>query len=93
MKGVVACATAIASPAGEKATSLPPPVGSVAGLAYLIPKPVPTLQGYTEMKGVPECATAMTLPAGLKATPLPEVPGNVAGSVYLVPKPVLTFQG
>jgi hypothetical protein len=33
------CAIAISAPLGEKATPKAAPVGSVAGLAYLVPKP------------------------------------------------------
>ena len=40
MNGVVSCATAIALPDGEKATPMPMPVGSVAGLANFTPKPL-----------------------------------------------------
>ena len=84
---------AIASPAGLKATLLPVSVGSVTGLAYLVPKPLPTLQGYAVIKGVVPCATAIALLAGLKATPKALAGGSVAGLAYLVPKPVLTFHG
>ena len=69
------------------------PVGSVAGSVYLVPKPVPTFQGYTEIKGVVECPNVIASPVALKATPLPGPVGSVAGLAYLVPKPVLTFHG
>jgi hypothetical protein len=76
----------MASPAGLNDTLLLSPVGSVAGLANLVPKPDAD-QGYAETNGFVECATAMALPAGLKATPLPRPVGAVAGSANLVPKP------
>ena len=41
IKGVVAWATAILAPLGLKATPSASPVGSVAGLAYFVPNPVP----------------------------------------------------
>ena len=44
MKGVVGCATASASPEGEKATPKPLPAGKVAGFENLVPNPEP-LQG------------------------------------------------
>jgi hypothetical protein len=37
--------TAIASPAGEKATDNPPLPGNVVGLLYLVPNPEPGVQG------------------------------------------------
>jgi hypothetical protein len=40
-EGELPCATAIASPAGEKATPPPAPVGKMPGLVYLVPKPEP----------------------------------------------------
>ena len=39
MRGVVLCAMAIAEPSAENATELPVEAGTVAGLAYLVPKP------------------------------------------------------
>ena len=44
MNGVVVCAIAMFKPSGLKDTLRPLPVGSVAGLAYLVPNPEP-LQG------------------------------------------------
>lgn len=64
---------------------LPVPVGKVAGLAYLVPKPAD--QGYTETKGVVKCATAIAVPAELKSTPYALPVGSVAGLEYLLPKP------
>ena len=39
MRGVVACATAIAEPSGLNATPRPVPAGDVAGSANFTPKP------------------------------------------------------
>ena len=75
------CATAIASPAGLKATPSPLPLGNVAGLVYLTPKPAAD-QGYAVMWGLRSCPTAIASPDGLKATPRPKPPGNVAELVY-----------
>jgi hypothetical protein len=59
MNGEVSeCVTAMASPVGEKATSLPVLGGSVAGLANFVPKPDDD-HGKAEMNGVVLCATAM----------------------------------
>jgi hypothetical protein len=57
--------------ASEKATLLPLPVGIVVGLAYLVPKPDPTVQGYALTGNmVPALpATAIVSPAGEKETP------------------------
>ena len=81
----------MALPAGLNATSLPAVPGNVAGLVYLVPKPVAD-QGYAEMNGEVACAIAIALPAGLKARSLPVPVGSVAGSANLVPKPVLLLQ-
>jgi hypothetical protein len=77
--------TAIESPSGLKATLRPKFVGSVAGSAYLVPKPELD-HGYARMKGVTLLVTAIAEPSGLKATPLLVFPGSVAGLAYLVPK-------
>lgn len=61
--------------------------GSVAGLAYLVPKPDAD-QLYALIKGVIACDTAIALPIGLKATPVAELGGSVAGFAYLAPNPV-----
>lgn len=62
MKGVVACATAMS--AADRATPLPSPVGKVAGLANLVPKP--EVKGYAETEGEVTWATARKL---FKTTP------------------------
>ncbi len=77
-KGVVACARPTSDPLGLKAIPVPALVGSVAGLAYLVPKP-PLDHGYMETKGVVVCARPTSDPLGLKAIPLPPPVGNVAG--------------
>ena len=69
MRGELVCATAIAEPLGLKATSLPAPVGSVAGSVYT-PRNPPLPHEYTVTKGVVLCATANALGAVL---PSPEV--------------------
>jgi len=87
MRGEVSCATAIADPSRENATLLQKsPVGSVAGLAYLVPNPEPD-QGYAMTNGALSFATAIADPSGEKATPRPVNPGSVAGLAYLVPNP------
>ena len=93
MKGVVWCTTAIDVPAGLNATLKLLLAGSVAGLVYLVPKPVLTFHGYAETKGEVVCAKAIEVPAGLNATPLPLPVGSVAGSVYLAPKPAPPLHG
>ena len=42
----------MAFPNAEKDISCPVPAGSVAGFAYLAPKPVTEDHGYAETKGV-----------------------------------------
>ena len=84
---MVRCATAIADPSGLKETPLLWPAGSVAGLVYLVPNPLPD-QGYAVIKGVVACATAMVDPSGLKDTPKLVFAGKVAGLVYFVPNPL-----
>ena len=88
MNGVVVWLTAMASPAGLKATLSPSAVGNVAGSVHFTPNPVAADQGYAVMNGVLLWLTAMASPAGLKATPLPAPVGNVAGLLYFTPKPV-----
>jgi len=58
INGVVACATATASPLGENATPLPVDTGSVAGSAYFVPNPM-ELHGYANINGEIENANAM----------------------------------
>jgi hypothetical protein len=55
----------MASPAGEKATSLPVAVGRVTGFVYFVPKPAFEENEYAEMYGEAACAKAMTPVVGV----------------------------
>jgi hypothetical protein len=93
MLGLKPCATASAVPLGLNATPFPSLVGSVAGLAYFVPKPVAFDHGYAAIYGLLPCPTAIAAPSGLNATPNPIAVGGVAGSAYFVPKPVAFDHG
>jgi hypothetical protein len=57
-----------------KATLRPLPVGKVAGLVNLVPKPE-TDQGYAEINGVVVCATATNDSNGGEVNALAIIPG------------------
>jgi hypothetical protein len=61
------------------------PVGSVAGLLYLVPNPL--AHGYMEMYGLPAWDTTTCVPAALILIPAPK-PATFAPLEYLVPNPL-----
>jgi hypothetical protein len=67
------------------------PVGSVAGLEYLVPKPDAD-HGYALIYGVPEEVTAIAELSGLNATPVPVTPGSVVGLANFPPNPLFPHE-
>jgi hypothetical protein len=87
MNGVVLCATAIALPLGLKATPSAFPVGSVAGLAYLVPNPE-TDHGYANTYGEKVCATAITSPPTTAVLPAAAIIRCVPIDIFYLLNPI-----
>jgi len=71
-------------PFGGPAPEVGAPVGSVAGLLYLVPNPPD--HGYMEMYGLPAWDTTTCVPAAFMLMPAPK-PATFDPLEYLLPKP------
>lgn len=74
------------TPFGGPVPEVGAPVGSVAGLLYLVPNPPD--HGYMEMYGLPACDTTTCVPSAFILMPAPK-PATVAPLEYLLPNPPL----